>query len=198
MHFILTFKKYTQESKPMNPKIVVGGVAGVLVAIIVVFTLTGTSVISDVEGGFFSPSSQGQQVLPLAVELFDISILEVTEKQATLEIKFKVSNPNFKSVMLQHIKYLVYHNDDRIVIGEIGTAPEGFLASPNYFIILNERPSLIGEKFTIMNTGNTPELWEALAKNELNWRVSGEAFFNLSSITAGQENILKFDFSKYD
>ena len=182
----------------MNPKIIVGGVAGVLIAIIVVFTLTGTSVISDVEGGFFSPSSQGQQVLPLAVELFDISILEVTEKQATLEIKFKVSNPNFKSVMLQHIKYSVYHNDARIGGGELGTSPEGFLASPNYFIILNERPSLIGEKFTITNTGNTPELWETLNKNELNWRVSGEAFFNLSSITAGQENILEFDFSKYD
>ena len=198
MHFISTFKKYTQESKPMNPKIVVGGVAGVLIAIIVVFTLTGNSIISDVEGGFFSPSSQGQQVLPLAVELFDISILEVTEKRATLEIKFKVSNPNFKSVMLQHIKYSVYHNDARIAAGELGASPEGFLASPNYFIILNERPSLIGEKFTITNTGNTPELWETLNKNELNWRVSGEAFFNLSSITAGQENILEFDFSKYD
>ena len=196
MHFISTFKKYTQESKPVNPRIFVGAVAGILIAIIAVFTLTGTSVISDVEGGFFSPSTQ--EVLPLTIELFDFSVLEITEKQATLEIKFKVSNPNFKSVMLQHIKYLVYHNDVRIAIGEIGTAPEGFLASPNYYIILNERPSLIGEKFTITNTGNTPELWEALAKNELNWRVSGEAFFNLSSITAGQENILKFDFSKYD
>jgi len=180
----------------VNPRIIVGATAGVLAVILVVFTLTGTSVVSDVEGGFFSPSTQ--EVLPLTIELFNFSVLEVTEKQATLEIKFKVSNPNFKSVMLQHIKYLVYHNDDRIVIGEIGTAPEGFLASPNYFIILNERPSLIGEKFTIMNTGNTPELWETLAKNELNWRVSGEAFFNLSSITAGQENILEFDFSKYD
>jgi len=180
----------------VNPRIFVGAAAGVLAVILVMFTLTGTSVVSDVEGGFFSPSTQ--EVLPLEIELFDFSVLEVTEKQATLEIKFKVSNPNFKSVMLQHIKYLLYHNDARIVIGEIGTAPEGFLASPNYFIILNERPSLIGEKFTIVNTGNTPELWEALAKNELNWRVSGEAFFYLSSITAGQENILKFDFSKYD
>ena len=197
MHFISTFKKYTQEPKPVNPRIFVGAAAGILVAIIVVFTLTGTSVISDVEGGFFSPSTQ-QQVLPVEMELFDISILEVTEKQATLEIKFKVSNPNFKSVMLQHIKYSVYHNDARIAAGEVGSSPEGFLASPNYFIILNERPSIIGEKFTITNTGNTPELWEVLAKNELNWRVSGEAFFNLSSITAGQENILKFDFSEND
>jgi len=180
----------------VNPKIFVGVAAGILAVILVVFTLTGTSVVSDVEGGFFSPSTQ--EVLPLTIELFDFSVLEITEKQATLEIKFKVSNPNFKSVMLQHIKYLVYHNDVRIVIGEIGTAPEGFLASPNYFIILNERPSLIGEKFTILNTGNTPELWEALTKNELNWRISGEAFFNLSSITAGQENILTFAFSQYD
>jgi len=180
----------------VNPRIIVGATAGVLAVILVVFTLTGTSVVSDVGGGFFSPSTQ--EVLPLTIELFNFSVLEITEKQATLEIKFKVSNPNFKSVMLQHIKYIVYHNDVRIVIGEIGTAPEGFLASPNYFIKLNERPSLIGEKFTITNTGNTPELWEALTKNELNWRVSGEAFFNLSSITAGQENILKFDFSKYD
>jgi len=180
----------------VNPRIIVGATAGVLAVILVVFTLTGTSVVSDVEGGFFSPSTQ--EVLPLEIELFDFSVLEVTEKQATLEIKFKVSNPNFKSVMLQHIKYSVYHNDARIAAGEIGSSPEGFLASPNYFIILNERPSLIGEKFTITNTGNTPELWETLNKNELNWRVSGEAFFNLSSITAGQENILEFDFSKYD
>jgi len=181
----------------VNPRIIVGAAAGVLIVILVLFTLTGTSVVSDVGGGFFTPSTQ-QQVFPLEIELFDISILEVTEREATLEIKFKVSNPNFKSVMLQHIKYSVYHNDARITAGEVGTAPEGFLASPNYYIILNERPSLIGEKFAIMNTGNTPELWEALAKNELNWRVSGEAFFNLSSITAGQENILEFDFSKYD
>jgi len=178
----------------VNPRIFVGAAAGVLAVILVVFTLTGTSVVSDVEGGFFSPSTQ--EVLPLEIELFDFSVLEVTEKQATLEIKFKVAYPNFMSVLLQHIKYSVYHNDARITVGGLGTTPEGFLASPNYFIILNERPTIIGEKFTIINTGNTPELWETLTKNELNWRVSGEAFFNLSSITAGQENILKFDFSK--
>jgi len=87
----------------VNPKIFVGAVAGILVVILVVFTLTGTSVVSDVGGGFFSPSTQ--DVLPLTIELFDFSVLEITEKQATLEIKFKVSKPNFKSVMLQHVKY---------------------------------------------------------------------------------------------
>ena len=176
----------------MNPRIFVGAAASVLIAILVVFWLFA----SDVEGGFFAPSTQ--EVLPLEIELFDFSVLEITEKQATLEIKFKVSNPNYKSIMLQHLKYSVYHNNDRIAVGELGATPEGFLASPNYYVITSERPVPLGEKFTIINTGNNPELWEALSKNELNWRISGEAFFNLSSITAGYENIIKFDFSKHD
>jgi len=185
----------------VNPRIFVGAAAGVLAVILITFTLTGTTVISDVGGGFFSSSTQ--EVLPINVELFDLSILEITDKQAVIDIKFKFSNPNFKSVMLQHVKYSVYHNDVRIAVGELGASPEGFLASPNYFVITNERPVPIGEKLIIMNTGNTPELWAALTdwKNsgtELNWRISGEAFSNLSSLTSGQENILKFDFSKYD
>ena len=196
MHFISTFKKCIQGSKLVNPRIFVGAAAGVLAVILVAFTLTGTTVVSDVGGGFFSPETQ--EVLPLEIELFDFSILEITEKQATLEIKFKVSNPNYKSIMLQHLKYSVYNNNDRIAVGELGATPEGFLASPNYYVITSERPVPLGEKFTIINTGNNPELCEALSKYELNWRISGEAFFNLSSITAGYENIIKFDFSKHD
>ena len=180
----------------MNPRIFVGVAAVILVIILIAFTLTGTTVISDVGGGFFSSSTQ--EVLPINVELFDLSILEITDKQAVIGIKFKFSNPNFKSVMLQHVKYSIYHNDARIAVGELGAQPEGFLASPNYYIITNERPVAIGEKVTITNTGNTPEVWNALENNELNWRVSGDAFFNLSSITAGQENIIEFSFSKHD
>jgi hypothetical protein len=197
MHFISTFKKCTQESKPMNPRIFIGVAVGALAIILIVFGFSGS--ISDIGvGGFLSPSTEEQIIHPIVIELQDFSILEVDGKRAILEIKFKVSNPNFKSVMLQHIKYSIYHNNARIVAGEIGSSPEGFLASPNYYIILNERPSLIGEKFTIKNTGNTPELWEALTKNDLNWKVTGQAYFNLSSLTAGQENTLTFDISKQD
>ena len=181
----------------MNPRIFVGAAAGALVVILILFGFSGS--VSDIgEGGFLSPSTEEQIIYPVEIELHDLTVLEVSEKEATLELKFRISNPNFKSVMLQHIKYLIYHNDLQVEVGEIGTSPEGFLASPNYFLILNERPSIIGEKFTIKNSGNNPELWEALSKNTLNWRVTGEAFFNLSSLTAGQENIIAFDISKQD
>ena len=188
----------------MNPKIFVGAAVGGMIAILMIFAIPGFSIISDIgEESFLSPSTQDQTVLPLDIELFNFSIIEIDERQATLELDFKVTNPNFKSVMLQHVKYSVYHDGKRIAAGGIGSSPEGFLDSPNYFIVLNERPLIVGEKITVENSGNTPVLWEALNnwKNsgaELNWRITGEAFFNLSSLTAGQENTLHYDFSRYD
>ena len=188
----------------MNPKIFVGAAVGGMIAILMIFAIPGFSIISDIgEESFLSPSTQDQTVLPLDIELFNFSIIEINERQATLELEFKVTNPNFKSVMLQHVKYSVYHDDKRIAAGGIGSTPEGFVDTPNYFIVLNERPLIVGEKFTIKNSGNTPVLWEALNnwKNsgvELDWRITGDAFFNLSSLTSGQENTLSFDFSKYD
>ena len=188
----------------MNPKIFVGAAVGGMIVILMIFAIPGFSIISDVgDKGFLSPSAQDQTVLPLNIELFNFSIIEIGERQATLELEFKVTNPNFKSVMLQHVKYSVYHDDKRIVAGGIGSTPEGFVDTPNYFIVLNERPLIVGEKFIIQNSGNTPVLWQALNdwKNsgvEIDWRITGDAFFNLSSLTSGQENILSFDFSKYD
>ena len=198
-HFISTFKKCIQESKPLNSKIFVGAAAGGLGIVLAVIAFSGT-LISDVGGGEFAPF-QEPEVLPLEIEFHNLSVLEISEKQATLDIEFIVSNPNFKSVMLQRLKYTVFHDDTRIVAGEVGSSPTGFVDSSNYYLILNERPVTLGEKFIVKNTGDA-ELWEKLemslaeGKNTLNWRITVDAFSNLSSLTSGQENIASFEFTK--
>ncbi len=199
-HFISTFKKCIQEFKPLNSKIFVGTAAGGLAIVLAIIAFSGTSLISDVGDGGFSPF-QEPEVLPLAIEFHNLSVLEINEKQATLKIEFIVSNPNFKSVMLQRLKYTVFHDDTRIVAGEVGSSPTGFVDTSNYYLILNERPTTIGEKFIVKNTGDA-ELWEKLeislveGKNALNWRITADAFSNLSSLTSGQENIASFEFTK--
>jgi len=172
----------------MNTKIFVGVAVAVFVVILAVVASSGQLIISDLEEGSI-------QVLPLTIELDDFSILEVTEKYATFEIKFKVSNPNNKSLLLQHLKYQIYDNDIRVHAGTIGEQPEGFVMSSNYFIILNERPTILSDKITIKNDGNTPELWSSLTSDTQNWKINGEAFFNLSSITSGGENEITFEFT---
>ena len=180
----------------MNRKIFVGVAVAVFVVILAVVSFSGQSVISDLEEGIlFSPEEESIRILPLTIELDDFSVLEVTKKFATFEIKFKVSNPNYKSMLLQHIKYEIYDNDIRVHTGTIGEQPEGFVMSSNYFIILNERPTILSDKITIKNDGNTPELWSSLTSDTKNWKIKGEAFFNLSSIIAGGENEITFEFT---
>ena len=179
----------------MNRKIVVGGVVGVFVIIIGIIGVSGSSFIDDTSGGnIFSPSGAPREALPLEIDLDHISILEVNDKAATIEVEFIVNNPNFKSVILQVITYDLYENDIRVAISQIGERPVAMLEGSNYFTILTERPTILKDTITIKNSGNTPELWDALNNNAPEWKIKGEAYSNLSSITAGKENQNAFEF----
>ena len=195
---MLTFKRRLNPKVALNPKIIVGGVIGALVIVIAAIAFSGTSIIDDTsEGGFLaSPSSSMPEVLPLIIDLEDIEILDIDEKVAYIEISFKITNPNYKSILLEMIRYSVFEDGTKIGTKSIGDrgAPGGLVAASNYFTILNDRPSIIKDEFTIMNDGNIPEIWSALENDSANWRVTGDAFYNLSSMTSGGENELKFDF----
>ena len=195
---MLTFKRRINSKKILNPKIIVGGVIGALVIVILVVGYSGTSIIDDTsEGGFLaSPSESAPVVLPLIIDLEDIEILDIDEKVAYVEISFKITNPNYKSVLLEMIRYSVFEDGTKIGTKSIGDrgAPGGLVAASNYFTILNDRPSIIKDEFTIINDGNIPEIWSALENDSPNWRISGDAFYNLSSMTSGGENEIKFDF----
>lgn len=181
----------------MNPKFIVVGVVAAFAIVIGAVGFSGSAILDNLPGGnTISPSETPRVTLPLEVELLDVSILEVNEKAATIGVEFKVTNPNTKSVILQLINYEIYENNVRIKISQIGERPIGMVDSSNYFTILNESPTFLRDTVTIKNTGNTPELWEALTNNTPQWTIKGIASFNLSSITAGAENEVTFEFHK--
>jgi len=180
----------------LNPKVVGGGIIGVIVIIIAIVGFSGSTIFDDVSGGgIFSPSGTPREIIPLEVELEEISIIEVTERVATIGVQFKVTNSNFKSVILQLVKYELYENDVRIAISAIGTRPTGMIDTSNYFTILNDNPTILKDKLSIKNTGGSQELWDALSNNTPQWKIKGEAFFNLSSMTSGGENVVTFEFT---
>ena len=183
----------------MNPKIPVLGVIGAFAVVILVIAYSGTSIIDDTSSEVRIGTSGGMpEIEPLIINLEDIVIKDVDERTAYIEIAFKVTNPNYKGVILEMIRYNVYEDGMKIGTKSIGdrAAPGGIVAASNYFTILSDRPSIIKDEFTIKNNGNIPELWSALENGDPQWRVTGEAYYNLSSMTAGQENELLFEFTK--
>ena len=182
----------------MNPRIPVIGVVGAFAVVILIVAYSGTSVIDDTSGEARLGSSSGTEIEPLVIDLDEIIIKDVDERTAYVEIAFKVTNPNYKSVILEMIRYNVYEDGMKIGTKSIGdrAAPGGLVSASNYFTILSDRPSIIKDDFTIKNDGNIPELWKALEDGNPQWRVSGEAYYNLSSMTAGGENEITFEFTR--
>lgn len=176
----------------MNPRIYVAVAAASLVAVLGVVAFSDQSIISDVPGG---PQPDGPVVLPLQVRLLGIDVSEINERGATIDVSFEVTNPNQKSVILPFLKYELYESGERIHIGEIGERLDSFVIGSNYFTILPDQPTRLSDTIIIQNTGGAPDLWARLSGGTASWSVSGEALFNLSSMTAGGENIVTFEFT---
>ena len=179
----------------MNRRIYVGAMIIALAAVLGIVAFSGSSIINDVsEGGFLSNTREPIEILPVKVELENLSILEVSETSAVIEIKFKVTNPNHRSVILQIISFQLYEDGIRVAGGQIGTREEGMVASSNYYMLLQDRPTVLTDQIILKNTGGNPELWSALTNDDASWRITGDAYFNLSSLTNGEENTSSFDF----
>lgn len=178
----------------MNPKIFVGIAAGIIIVLIATVAFSGQNIIGDISKGII-PSSNNTSpgILPLAVELDTLKVTEIDENFAVIDIKFMISNPNQRSIILQFLTYHVFDDDQRVHAGQIGNRFEGFVESSNFYTVLSGSNLILSDKIILKNTGNLSELWAALSNDEIPLRVTGEIFFNLSSMTAGGENTVTFE-----
>ena len=117
----------------MNPRIPVIGVVGAFAVVILIIAYSGTSVIDDTSGEARLGSSGGTIIEPLVIDLDEIIIKDVDERTAYVEISFKVANPNYKSVILEMIRYNVYEDGMKIGTKSIGdrAAPGGLVSASN-------------------------------------------------------------------
>ncbi len=185
----------------MNPKIFVGAAVAGLAVILGGILLMGPSMIIESEEMQSDSTQNTPQIKPLEVTLDDISVTKISERSATIEIAFKISNPNSRSMIVQTMDYQLfetgYSDTEQISGGQIGSRPEGMVEfGSNYYTLLGENAITLRDKIILRNSGNTPELWSALESDSASWRVSGDVFYNLSSMTSGQENELHFEFTK--
>jgi len=142
-----------------------------------------------------------QKIQPLSIELNDVSVIDITKRSAIIETSFKINNPNPSSIIIQVMDYQLFEtgfsNEKQITGGQIGSRPEGMVEfGSNYYVLLAESSITLKHRAELQNTGNTPELWSTLESNTAKWRVSGDVFFNLSSMTSGQENEIHFNLVK--
>ncbi len=184
----------------MNPKIFVFIAVLILMVILVGIILVGPTLQIGSQNEN-SGTSNITLIEPLQVELANLSVSKISERAATIDIAFKISNPNPRAVIVQTMDYQLYatsySDDEQITGGEIGSRPTGMVEfGSNYYVLLGENSITLKETITLRGSENTPELWTVLRDDSTSWRVTGDVFYNLSSMTSGQENELHFEFTK--
>ena len=183
----------------MNPKIFVGAAVAALAVILGGILLTGPTI--EITDQANNSGTNVPQAKPVQIELEDISIAKISERSVTIEVAFKLSNPNPRAMIVQTMDYQLfetgYSDTEQITGGEIGSRPTGMVEfGSNYYTLLGENSIVLRDSKTIKNSGNTVELWKSFEDDTPSWRVSGTVFFNLSSMTSGQENEINFEFIK--
>ena len=199
--FNSTFKRSASLLNPLNRKPLVGIAVGILVVIIVtVSILPGSDFLKNIMPKDIklpgSLSTISSEIKPLDVKLNDISILSVTEKEATLELKFDISNPNDKPILLEMISFNIFENNIKVGYGEIGERLAGQYASSNYYTVLSDSSLVVPGKITLKNTGNNPEFWSTLQQGTPQWRIKCEAFYSTTSAFSGIAGSAVFDFTR--
>ena len=184
----------------MNPKIFVGVAVAALAAILGGILMVGPTVeVVAPENSEETPAVV--QTSPIEIELGDIEVTKISERNATIEVSFVISNPNQRSMIVQILDYQLfetgYSQTEQIAGGSIGTRAQGMVEfGNNFYTLLGDNSIVLKDKINLKNTGNTPELWSGLEDGTSSWKVSGVVFYNLSSMTSGQENELSFEFTQ--
>ena len=184
----------------MNPKIFVFIAVLVFVGVLGGIIVVGPTLV--VGGIGTDTTNQNVETLPpITSELVDISVLKISERSATIQVEFEIFNPNPRAVIVQTMDYQLFEttfsNYEQLDGGTIGSRPEGMVEfGSNYYTLLGNNSIVLKDKITIPNTQNGGELWDALETNTASYRISGTVYYNLSSMTSGQENTLDYEFFK--
>ena len=189
----------------MNPKVFVFAAVLAIIGILGAIVLVGPDMQAPGQGNNNSVENAPTIEL-LKVELADLSVTKINERSATIEIAFEVFNPNPRAVIVQTMDYNLFETGfssyEQLAGGTIGSRPEGMVEfGSNYYTLLGENSIVLKKKMVIKNTASSSELWDSLKSEYENgesgsakWWVYGTVYFNLSSMTSGQENTVPFEF----
>jgi hypothetical protein len=173
----------------MGKKIIATGIIVAIIAFVVYFTVSSsnflaseisrlwTPVVNFTEASIFNQDAI-KDPLPPELSIKDITATIVDGNTGNFSIIFNIFNPNKGTIMLESVSYNVYSNSTRIVSGDIGNRPEGFVDSQDsIFPVIGNGTLILKDKRIIENNDNL-NLSQISENNEISkFLVNGSYFF---------------------
>ena len=173
----------------MGKKFVATGIIVAVIAFVTYFAVSssnfltseisrlGISNMNFIEGSIFNQDAI-KDPMPLELSIKGITAKIFDGNTGNFSIIFNVFNPNKGTIMLESISYNVYSNSTRIVSGDIGNRPEGFVDSQDSIFPVIGNGTLILKDKRIIENNNNLNLSQFAGNDELSeFLVNGSYFF---------------------
>lgn len=120
--------------------------------------------------------------VPPELSIKNITTNIVDDKTGNISIIFDVYNPNKNTIMFESISYNVYSNTTRIVSGDIGQRPEGFIDSQDSIFPVIGNGTLILKDKKMIDTNRGLNLSQIATNNGTSqYLVNGSYSFKQTS-----------------
>jgi hypothetical protein len=139
-----------------------------------------------------------KDAIPPELSIKDIRAEIMDDNTGNLSIIFNVYNPNNGTVIFESISYNVYSDSTRIVSGDIGNRPEGFVDSQDSIFPVIGNGNLTLKDKKIIETSNNLNLSQISKNNELSeFLVNGSYFFKQTGSfqSTGGEQIFSINYT---
>jgi hypothetical protein len=133
----------------------------------------------------------------LGIGIGSVQAEPIDNSSANLEVIFNVHNPNKGTVMLESISYNLYSKRGRIVSGDIGERPEGFVGSQaNIFPIVGNASLTIKDRQIVERDGPSRIDWQSIIDNSQHYIINGTFSYKQTSSfqSSGGENNFTLNF----
>jgi hypothetical protein len=173
---------------------IAGAIAAIALVLIMIYStnINGNLQLNDVstlgmtsmnfaEASFFNDDAVKDAVSP-KLSIKNITANIVDDKTGNLSIIFDVYNPNKITIMFESISYNVYSNSTRIVSGDIGQRPEGFIDSQDSIFPVIGNGTLILKDKKMIDTNRGLNLSQIATNNGTSqYLVNGSYSFKQTS-----------------
>jgi len=134
---------------------------------------------------------------PLVLSINKVTARAIDNNSAEVNIAFNVFNPNIGTIMLEAISYNIFTYSKRLLSGDIGEKPEGFVDSQeNIFPIVGNSTLTLKAKGVVTKDNTDSGLWNDIVNNNTRYLVNGTFSYKQTSSfqSTGADNNFKIQY----
>lgn len=157
-----------------------GGIAAVAVAI---FLIMNTGIFNNtnfIGQGFNQGALMNIKAIGLSVN--NLAANQTADNIAEIQVVFDAYNPNMGTVILEAIQYNVFVDNMRVISGDIGEKPEGFVASQEgIYPIIGNGTVTLKDVQTVGRNDLNAAIWDKIVDGRANYIINGTYSYKQTS-----------------